>query len=37
VAEAAGTLEQATAEGAQITTGTPIGYLVRDPAEGLDV
>lgn len=37
VAESAGTLEQATAEGAQITTGTPIGHVVRDPAEGLDV
>ncbi|MFD6142657.1 biotin carboxylase N-terminal domain-containing protein [Promicromonospora sp. NPDC060271] len=29
VAESAGTLEHATAEGTQITAGTPIGYLMR--------
>ncbi|GHH76677.1 acetyl/propionyl/methylcrotonyl-CoA carboxylase subunit alpha [Promicromonospora soli] len=29
VAEAAGTLEHAAAEGAQITTGDPIGYITR--------
>ncbi|MEU4387095.1 biotin carboxylase N-terminal domain-containing protein [Promicromonospora sp. NPDC023805] len=29
VAEVAGTLEHATAEGAQITTGDPVGYITR--------
>jgi biotin carboxyl carrier protein len=29
VAESAGTLEQVTTEGEQITTGAPIGYITR--------